>query len=78
MIFSDFLHVVANLGIYAVNCCRGWQRVHVLNINAIISYCSPFYNQNTKEKFDADPEDCDQKEMYKLLVCLNLQDKNIQ
>lgn len=25
-------------------------------------------NQNTKEKFDAEPEDCDQKEMYKLLV----------
>ena len=26
------------------------------------------YNQNTQEKFDAEPEDCDQKEMYKLLV----------
>uniref|UniRef100_A0AAR2JFZ1 Phosphodiesterase n=1 Tax=Pygocentrus nattereri TaxID=42514 RepID=A0AAR2JFZ1_PYGNA len=25
---------------------------------------------NTKEKFDMDPEDCDQKEMYKLLVSL--------
>lgn len=31
-----------------------------------------FYNQNTKEKFDAEPEDCDQKEMYKLLVCVIL------
>uniref|UniRef100_A0A8C7RWZ0 Phosphodiesterase n=1 Tax=Oncorhynchus mykiss TaxID=8022 RepID=A0A8C7RWZ0_ONCMY len=29
----------------------------------------PFlFPQNTKEKFDAEPEDCDQKEMYKLLV----------
>lgn len=26
--------------------------------------------QNTKEKFDSEPEDCDQKEMYKLLVSL--------
>lgn len=24
--------------------------------------------QNTQEKFGSDPEDCDQKEMYKLLV----------
>lgn len=27
-----------------------------------------FYYQNTKEKFDSDPEDCEQKDMYKLLV----------
>uniref|UniRef100_A0A8D3D2B4 Phosphodiesterase n=1 Tax=Scophthalmus maximus TaxID=52904 RepID=A0A8D3D2B4_SCOMX len=27
---------------------------------------------NTKEKFDAEPEDCDPKEMYKLLVCQTL------
>lgn len=26
------------------------------------------YTQNTQEKFGSDPEDCDQKEMYKLLV----------
>uniref|UniRef100_A0A8C6NZG0 Phosphodiesterase n=1 Tax=Nothobranchius furzeri TaxID=105023 RepID=A0A8C6NZG0_NOTFU len=33
--------------------------------------CTPDEMQsilNTKEKFDAEPEDCDQKEMYKLLV----------
>lgn len=34
-------------------------------------YGSLLYPQNTKEKFDAEPEDCDQKEMYKLLVCLS-------
>uniref|UniRef100_A0A8C7YX69 Phosphodiesterase n=1 Tax=Oryzias sinensis TaxID=183150 RepID=A0A8C7YX69_9TELE len=36
------------------------------------SKCTPAELQsilNTKEKFDAEPEDCDQKEMYKLLVC---------
>lgn len=35
-----------------------------------LNYGSLVYPQNTKEKFDAEPEDCDQKEMYKLLVCL--------
>lgn len=38
-------------------------------VNLIGNHCSLFYNQNTKEKFDSDPEDCDQKDMYKLLVC---------
>lgn len=27
-----------------------------------------FSTQNTNEKFDADPEDCDPKDLYKLLV----------
>lgn len=43
--------------------------LHRSNVNAVLNDRSVFYNQNTKEKFDADPEDCDQKEMYKLLVC---------
>lgn len=32
--------------------------------------CLFFAWQNTKEKFDEEPEDCDMKEMYKLLVSL--------
>lgn len=39
----------------------------IVGLNASLVYI-----QNTKEKFDAEPEDCDQKEMYKLLVCLHL------
>ena len=38
---------------------------------------SSFYlHQNTKEKFDAMPEDCDQKEMYKLLVRWRTRNQN--
>lgn len=46
-----------------------WERpVHVQHGNVSSNDCSFSYDQNTKEKFDAEPEDCDQKEMYKLLV----------
>uniref|UniRef100_A0A8C6MJY1 Phosphodiesterase n=1 Tax=Nothobranchius furzeri TaxID=105023 RepID=A0A8C6MJY1_NOTFU len=42
--------------------------------------CTPDEMQsilNTKEKFDAEPEDCDQKEMYKLLVPDNVDGENL-
>lgn len=39
-----------------------------MDVNVGLNDWSLLYNQNTQEKFDAEPEDCDQKEMYKLLV----------